>query len=93
MGSYRRKGGYMISLKALPLRVFHICKLCHITCLTHLFHFFLTVNLHLGTAARSEVDLSEWFQLPILGYQGMVSEEEKSRFMPSVLTAHTHTHT
>lgn len=63
----------------------------HITCLTHLFHFFLTVNLHLGTAAGSEVDLSEWFQLPILGYQGMVSEEEKSRLCRQS-SQHTHIH-
>lgn len=47
-----------------------------IKCHTDLFYFFLTVNLHLGTAARSEVNLSKWFKLAILVYEGMVSEEE-----------------
>lgn len=31
------------------------------------------MNLHLGTAARSEVNLSKWFKLAILVYEGMVS--------------------
>lgn len=42
--------------------------------MTHLLHFLFIVNLHLGAAARSEVDLSEWLQLPVLGDQGVVSE-------------------
>lgn len=45
----------------------------------HLLHFSFTVNLHMSMVARSEVNLSQWFQLPILGHQGMVSSEAKSR--------------
>lgn len=43
----------------------------------YLLHFFLTVDLHPRTAAGAEVNLSEWLQLPILGYETVVPTEDK----------------
>lgn len=43
---------------------------------SHLFHSFLTVNVHSCAAAGSEVNLSKRFQFPILSYKTMVSTEE-----------------